>query len=420
MDCQNSSRSNNSFLILAESFFLLLLTFFFDRQRDSYSLWLIEEKYQQPQNTNNGRKLFFFFLIFLEAATICSNAQESKFFIEPSIHVGRIIKHTTPFPQIKHNSVSIDINFTRKTNGNKLWHRLYHQPVIGIILRYSNFGDKNILGSAIALIPNLTFSRSEKKIKFYSTFGTGLAYLNRPYDLIENEMNNVIGSKINNTTYINLGFEFNVSPDFFLNPSISLIHYSNGRAKVPNLGYNISSVSLIGKYLLNESIKPIRIDSTPPVNKKIHPGIEVNFGFNQMKVSRGPVYSIYGGKIYATKNLTLKNKLTSGVEYFFDKGIYDFIVLNETYTENQKMYASRFIYFLAHEFIMGHIGLLGQGGFYLNKPFNPGTKFPTKLGIQYYTYTPYFKNRSNIYFGIYLAAHSFEADYVAMSVGYNF
>lgn len=373
------------------------------------------------QYNNIAIKQFFLFTFLISHFTSESNAQESKIFLEPSVYYGRIIKHTTPFPEIKNNTLTIAIHLTKQPDEKKLWHRLYPVSTFGIGILYSNFGDDKVLGSAIGLLPQLTFSgKKNKKIKFYYTLGTGLSYLNKPYHLLENETNNVIGSVMNVSVYLNFGAEWNLSPKFAIKPSLAFIHYSNGRAKLPNLGYNIPSVSLLGKIFLTNQNRQVSTDTTPPLNKKFHPEIEIEYGFNQLQTSRGPIYPIYGGKIAATKNLTLKNKLSVGIEYVFDSGIYSFMQLNEIFPEYQRWRASRLICFAAHEFLIGHLGLLAQGGFFLNKPFNTGTKFPTKLGIRYNFFTPYFKNHHNFFCGIYLAAHSFEADYVAVGVGYNY
>ena len=362
----------------------------------------------------------FLFLLFSHCV-FTSIAQGNKMFIEPSFYYGRIVKHTTPFPEINHNTLTIALNFTQQPSGKKLWHRLYRIADFGIGVVYSNFGDKDILGHAFGILPHLTFSSlKNKKIKFYYAIGTGLAFISNPYDILENETNNVIGSHINNLSYLNFGAEWKLSGKFSIKPSVSLIHFSNGRSKLPNLGYNIPSVSLMGKFFLAENKRQVSTDTTPPANKKFHWGAAIGYGINQLKNSRGPIYSLYLGKIFISKNLSLKNKLSSGIEYVFDTGEYSFIQLHELYPENQKLYASRIIAFLAHDFLMGHLGFYGQVGFFLNKPFDSGTKIPTKLGIQYYFYTPYFRNHHHFYTGIYLAAHSFEADYIHWGFGYIF
>lgn len=366
--------------------------------------------------------LSIFFTVTLVFSWFQTNAQvsdSSKYFIEVSVQSGRIIRHTSPFPDINRNSVIAEINFTQQTNGKKLWQRLYHRPLISLAVNYGYLGNEKILGHAISILPNITFRKQKEGTGFFWRLGSGIAYLNKPYNVFTNKTNNVIGSRINNMTQVKMGIEWKLKKTF-LQTSISLTHYSNGRAKLPNLGYNIPSLSVTARLPVSERNTLEKKDSTVPVFKKIHAGVGLEYGFNQLRTSRGPEYAVYGGEIFITRNFTLKNRVFAGLGYVYDEGVYQLIVTTENFKGQQKLYSSRFSGFVAHEFLLGHIGLLTQAGIFFNNPFLLSHRFPTKLGVKYYVYNPYYKKRNQLYLGFYLNAHSFEADYVGFGTGYFF
>ncbi len=369
-----------------------------------------------------NRFLWFIYAVTLVFPLFQTNAQvsdSSRYFIEASVQSGRIIRHTLPFPEINRNSVVTEINFTKQTSGEKLWQQLYNRPLVGLAATYGFLGDEKTLGHAIAILPNITFRKQKKSTGFFWRLGSGIAYLNKPYSIFTNESNNVIGSQINNMTQVKLGIEWKLRK-LFLQTSLSLTHYSNGRAKLPNLGYNIPSLSVTARLPVAEKNTLEKTDSIVPVFNKIHIGVELEHGFYQLRTSRGPEYTVYGGEIFITKDFTLKNRLFAGIGYVYDAGVYQLIVTTENFKGQQKLYASRISGFVAHEFLLDHIGLLTQAGIFFNNPFLLSHRFPTKLGVKYYVYNPYYKKRNQIYLGFYLNAHSFEADYVGFGAGYFF
>jgi hypothetical protein len=90
---------------------------------------------------------------------------------------------------------------------------------------------------------------------------------------------------------------------------------------------------------------------------------------------------------------------------------------------------------LGHEFVCGQVSLLTQGGFNLYNPFGKyfhrmyepkGFKngieqwICTRLGFQYYVFTPTPSRRFNIFTGLYLNANFGQADFAELSVGVSF
>jgi len=184
------------------------------------------------------------------------------------------------------------------------------------------------------------------------------------------------------------------------------------------MGYNIPSLSVTARFPVTVNTSSAKADSAAAVSGKFHIGVESEYGFYQLRTSNGPEYAVYGGEVFITRDLSLKNRVFSGLGYVYDEGVYQLIVTTENYKGQQKLYSSRISAFLAHEFLLGHVGLLTQAGVFLNRPFLLAQRFPTRLGVRYYVFNPYYKNKNQIYMGFYLNAHSFEADYVGVGFGY--
>ena len=76
--------------------------------------------------------------------------------VDASTHIGRIIKHTQKLTfNLPSLSYGFDINIHKQMDGRRDWQVLQRYPSFGLALLYYNFGDREILGNAYGLLPNL-------------------------------------------------------------------------------------------------------------------------------------------------------------------------------------------------------------------------------------------------------------------------
>jgi len=366
--------------------------------------------------------LLFYILYFIFPA----NAQALKgITFEPNVHYGRIIKHTAKFTtNVKRNTFGIELNLIKKTYGKQAWQAHQGYPSFGVAVSYFNFGDKDVFGSAVGAMPNFTFKFLEKKrLHAHFRVGVGLAYLNRPYNVANNALNNAIGSHINGIVGFRFGTGYRLNEKWTLQSSVSFTHFSNGASTLPNLGLNVPALNLGATYIPQPLQKEDFIPTTTSGirDSKIQFSLMQAFALIETITPGGPKYPVHITALSAGRNLGYANRLWAGLEYEFNYAVYDFmnhIGQFET-KEKRRRNATRLLFFVADEVTLGNASMWFQAGTYLTRSFlQPGVIY-TKLGVRYYFR---FKDAKtpNLHLGVYMKSHQVVAEYVSLGLGVGF
>ena len=191
------------------------------------------------------------------------------------------------------------LTYTYQTNGDRSWERFWKKPRIALNAIYVNFGNE-VLGSAFAIVPELHFSLARyKKLLLNMQFGTGVAYLTKQYDAIDNPNNNAIGSNLNNTSSLKFGIEYPWNDRLTTSLSTGIVHFSNGLSSSPNTGINIYGASLNVNYKFNvrtiideESIATRNVEE-PPTYRKWIVDAQYHYGFTEHATTGGPKYGVH-------------------------------------------------------------------------------------------------------------------------------
>lgn len=365
--------------------------------------------------------------IFISFCFLLSLAAQSNkgISIETSFHYGKILRHTPKLTiQIPTSSFGIDGSIKFQTYGKADWQHWQNYPQWGINFLYYKLGNDQ-LGSAYGILPSLQLAIFKKKwLQFDLSFASGLAYLSEPYDALNNPENNAIGSSINNVTTFKTSFRGRLSENWSWLAGGSFTHFSNGASKLPNLGINIVAFNAGLNYKLNpvtkEDYRQASI-SKKPINRF---GFSLHFGLalREMISYGGPKYPIYIGSAAGVYHFNKVNRLLVGVEYEFNQAVYRFGLHTfdfDSATAAQRG-ATRWMIFVADEFMIGRIGILLQAGIYVSKS-SFLTPFPiyNKIGIRYY-FPAIGKPKTNLYVGTYLKSHKIDAAYIAFGMGAMF
>lgn len=325
-----------------------------------------------------------------------------------------------------------------KLNGRKPWHRSYKYADAGVAFTYGSIGNSEILGSYFSVIPELTIPWKEPgRWKTSVSLGLGAACFNKPFDKLTNRENIVIGSRFSfcaNAAF-NAEYGLNKSWVFCIRPQI--YHASNSHSNLPNVGMNLPVLTAGVKYRFEEKDKIIP-DSARSFNDKIYFTIRAGLGYNQFGGTTGPggpYYPIYLVSLLVTKKLSLVNKIQTGIEAWYNTGVYEFILSQDFYKENQRQKSYSMAWIAGHEFLMGHISLVTQGGIYLYHPFYRDrlkrfesytmkeklkTIFPARIGLQYYMYDETARTKNNLFIGVYIKTNLGQADFLDTGIGYRF
>jgi lipid A 3-O-deacylase PagL len=385
------------------------------------------------------RKKIFLFFILLPFYSFSQNFFKPGY-LEFNFHAGNIIKNHPQFPEPVTTSFIGGIHFCNRLNGTKPWHKNYNYSEMGFNLIFGNIGNKKVLGNVAAFIPEMLFPhRISEKLKFTHSLGVGMSYFNKPYNQASNPENIVIGSHITFCAMAAVSLEYKLKENLSLMIRSGLYHSSNAHSALPNVGMNIPVIGIGMKYFPHKTPAIINGDSAFAYDKKIHFNMRLGLGVNEQGGStgppNGPKYPIYLVSFFITKNFSMVNKVQMGIEGWYNTGVYDYVTSEDYYNDHEKIKSAAVVFFLGHEFLIGHFSLVAQGGIYIYNPFYRDklktdhvtsfkqklkTLFPARLGYHYYLFDSTVKHRHNLFAAIYVKTNLGQADFLDTGIGYTF
>jgi hypothetical protein len=293
----------------------------------------------------------------------------------------------------------------RRTAGNRMWHRYYRKPSVGLGLHYMNLGNPEYFGHAFAVFASTGFHFTEKEDGFVYLINYGFSYLSKRFDASDNYYNIAIGSHVNVFLKVSLGYQAEIN-HVSIRPYISFIHYSNGSFHKPNLGINILNAGLTAGLPVK---KRYDYPCYGPITE--HPGsyafsLISGIAFHQKDPPLSPVYAVYVLRLEAERIYSRKHSWGGGIDYSHDRAI----LFQKDYPEHNP---SRVGAYLHYSSFFGKFTFSAQSGVYIyDKYIHNGPVF-TRLGLSY-------KVWKNLRTCVFLKSHFFVADFIEFSVRYTF
>ncbi|MEZ4829202.1 MAG: acyloxyacyl hydrolase [Bacteroidia bacterium] len=359
-------------------------------------------------------------LFLLTAFCLPAGAQT---YLYASGHYGRMLKIKTDWPEIYRNASAFEAGFSARTSGKKIWHGLYGFPETGFRFVFFFPGNPEVFGYAFSLSPTLSFPIAQRRafqLRFNYDYSLGI--ITRPWNRTANPENNVIGSPVNNFVRFQLESRWQVSDYWQITLGTAYSHFSNARTKVPNLGINIPSVSLGAGFQIKKTYDHVIENRQIPAPGfgKLHLSVAFGYGINSQKSPGGPLYPVYSGEVAIHTIRNHKIRLAAGVKYFFVESLYAFILNQDIPFENPGKAATGLIVYSGGEFLMGHWAIVAHFGPYVKKPYQMNYLLYTRFGTRWYLYDQQENSRFQPFAGVYVHAHSGEADFAEFSLGFLF
>ncbi len=347
-------------------------------------------------------------------------------YLKGTISAGHIIKHRTEI--IFDNdalSYGAEVSLVWQTKGQKSWHQLQNFPRLSLGLKYHSLGDKDVVGDAIGLraIIDIPLFRKEKSAMYFS-LSSGIAYLTQPFDRINNQENNAIGSHWNSSVDIKFEYERKLNDKIKIHFGLGLSHYSNGARKLPNLGLNLPQAFIgispyIGSY---EKDYFTFSDIRKEAKRKWGFAFQLQYTQVQIRLPGGPNFPTYiaalEGNYYPNKNL----RWSVGYQYSFNSSIAEFGLQTGGFLTRQDVIngASRHSLTLGNEFLFGPWSVQLKSGVYIRtqKSFLLPLPYYFQLATRY-TFNPRSESLK-LYTGLNLKSHLFTAEFLSWSVGVVF
>ncbi len=318
--------------------------------------------------------------------------------------------------------------FSKQTVGKKLWEQLFNYPQYGLGVYLANFHNPEEIGFPIAAFGYFTapFQRW-KYVSLNYELGLGVAF-NWKKHSPANTYNIAIGAK--KTAYIDLGIktEFKISDQLTADAGFSLTHFSNGKLKVPNFGFNTIAPKVGIKY--NFSSKSLNFNQQEiPEFKKCNELFVSFFGgaknllFEKLPVNikekyEGVYFPEFGVSTTFNRQINYKSKIGFGGDINYDGSVNsqvavdngEYVVLNTSLAEKFQVSV-----FLSYTLVVNKFSVIFQPSFYVyRKKFkNPSPEFYQRIGINYNLY-------KNLYVGLNLRAFKLSiSDFIEWNIGYK-
>jgi hypothetical protein len=338
-----------------------------------------------------------------------------RLYIQSNYIIGKVIFSHKSDQFLYKNPLSIEnLEFKLKLSEKKKWHTIYNSPEIGFGVSYIDFGNKEILGNAFGIYSQLKVNMFEiKRFSLQYELISGLAYMNKHYDLITNPDNLLIGSSINYYFGIKSEMQLRLSDRINLTGGFVLNHFSNGRLVMPNRGINTYSFMAGIKYKLNSEEH-----KSQPETCIVNEGLPKNtVVFSQGLVSASKNYDkdFYCASLAYNYNFINKEiiHIGAGLDVFYNGLVHytapgsEETVINETDAIYSGLHGSFSVKTGRSEM------LLNVGTTVLKKDKINNVNHFIRVGLRYFL-------RKNIIVSATLKAFDFRADFIEWGVGYGF
>ena len=244
--------------------------------------------------------------------------------------------------------------------------------------------------------------------------GTGLGYISKRFDRLEDYKDEVIGSHINGLMHVNYTNAFRLSNQLSLFANVGITHLSNGSFKTPNLGINIATESMGLSYRFGKDTLhfPKHKERLPFTDKKIFFNLVAAGGAKEILPPDHQKYFVYSFSGSCLKQLGYKSSLGLGLDYFHDASLKP-LLQSDSSNAGKNLQVGTIGIYLAHDLAINKIHIVMDLGYYLYRQWKADGSVYDRIGYKFF-----FTN--NICFNLTLETHWAKADFVECGLGYKF
>lgn len=343
---------------------------------------------------------------------IKSASQQS---ISAAYNYGKIYPHNTDIePLVKDPVYGFTINYYFPNRWGEEWRNFYNHPNYGLSFNYKSYGNPEVVGDSYSL--SSFYQMSVLPRRKYFDVGvlafSGIGYITKIYDEVENPTNLAISTHFNITADLRYYVKVRVHP-VYIEYSRGLNHFSNGLIKAPNLGINVKNNNLTLGYEFEDL----------PVHKKI-PSAERNkeprhefwvYGATGVKEISGLAdkrFVSVNASLNYTYRTTVINKMGLGLDFVHDPSLEDYAYLTYNNYQGEPSLNFRSGISLHNEFVFKHTGLFTSYGFnFTTNEFYARQRY-YKVGLKFY-----YKDLIGVV--LLRAIPLFRADLLELGIGYR-
>ncbi|RYG01734.1 MAG: hypothetical protein EOO02_12115 [Chitinophagaceae bacterium] len=305
----------------------------------------------------------------------------------------------------------LEFTASKRTTGNRQWEAENSLPTIGLSGLISDLGSKEYLGKMAALFPFVHFplKRSKNSITTFR-LGTGVGWVEKPFDKNTNYKNLMIGSHLNAVISLKLQQEWKLSDQLYANLAIGFTHLSNGAMKLPNLGLNIPTLSVGTRYQSKTGTIPFTKRQLRR-DKHIDLTILGSFALKQTYPLEHRAHLVKLVTAEVSKFLSPVSSFTAGVTCAYDPSLSKEITFVQAYEFDKSELQMQASVFAGYEHHVGKISFPVQLGTYVYNNYKASSLYQV-IGVRYHWSPKWFA-------AVQLKAHFGKADYIQSGIAYK-
>ena len=335
------------------------------------------------------------------------------------LHTGYLINHRNTMKIMNEkNPGAIEITIARTTNGEKPWQSFYCNPHYSASFMMFDLGSPSYLGKAYCVYPSLHFFLigEHRKISLNMQFGSGIAYVEKIFDRIDNYKNTSISTHFNALLVYRMEGRIKVIEPLYLSGGWAFSHISNGTICKPNAGLNYLTVFAGAGYLFGKEKKTSQmVDTYSDADRKWHYTVYFSGGVKSYTVDDDTKFAVSGLSFEVSAPHFAFTRANISLELFYDASDYDYLINHESYDEGKNLTK---IQTLKPAFSAGYVFLFGS----LSANVQIGRYFYAqnqRYGIIYQRMALGYEITNRLNTRLALKTHWGQADYIELALGYR-
>jgi hypothetical protein len=307
--------------------------------------------------------------------------------IKPSFNQGFILVHRISIGHLVKGYPAIyEVNISKPTLGNKLWHIENNHPDVGITMQCLDYKNPGQLGFVYAIAPyiEIPFREADHPARMVLRLCWGPAYVTKKFNIVDNHKNIAIGSNLNAYVQFKWFWQIRLSERLRFEPGFAFTHVSNGKYRNPNLGLNVVSINAAMNILFPAKKIPAvtAVDSSARARKKNELMFFAAAGVNE-RLTNTELLQVYVVSAAYQRNVGNQHKFSGGLDFFYDE---NFQIDHELRTHEQLTGFDRLRVSarVGYSYNVGRISFPFEVGYYIFQKDSPDGNIVNRIGVRYY------------------------------------
>ncbi len=327
-----------------------------------------------------------------------------------------IVEHTAKINHLtRTHPTGLEGKVEWQTTGRQPWHAAWRYPKTGVAVAYYDFHNP-VMGRCVSLSPYATkyiYRSAVQQVHF--RLGVGVAYFTNPFSIGDNRKNTIVSTPLNAAIHFRFEYSRRLSPHLDAEGAFTFQHYSNGAFSKPNFGVNMPTLSAALSWHRTRWVPapaPRQLAVLPAGQRRWFVDLATSVGWRQWGVYDRKRYLVNGVHAQVGRRLNLKNNLTAGVDYFYDRSLVVQRVADTLGNANPAVDVRKVGAVVGHELLLGRLAFNWHLAWYVYAPYRSATPYYQRIGLKYMI-TP------GLFGCVDLKAHRGSADVVEWKMGWR-